>query len=130
MGEGIRLMTQTAPYPTELEELVDGVRYRPGWAFQLVEAPRNDGVNGLALVLVVQTVDAYGEETHRPVSIYFPFMVPPEVRSRDGWKRWLYDRIEDAERHERGEFFEVDGEKPFAPRHYPEADGYLRLPPT
>ncbi|AOQ27935.1 hypothetical protein KIY77_gp06 [Mycobacterium phage Mundrea] len=130
MGEGIRLITQTAPYPDELEELVDGIRYRPGWSFQLVEGQRNDEVYGLALLIVVDTVDAYDGETHRPAQIAFPFMVPPELRSRDGWQRWLYDRIADAERHERGEFFEVDGEKPFAPRHYPEPDGYLRLPPT
>lgn len=40
------------------------------------------------------------------------------------WERWLFARIEDVERHEAMEFFQVGGDRPFYPEHGPDADLY------
>jgi hypothetical protein len=45
-------LTQRAPYPMELANLVDALRYKPGWSFRLVEGlDRGQGGVGLTLVM-------------------------------------------------------------------------------
>jgi hypothetical protein len=41
----------------------------------------------------------------------------PDRLDRRGFARWAYARLLDAERHEAGEWFTVDGHRPFFPRH-------------
>jgi hypothetical protein len=119
----MKTMVQSAPYPTALAALVTSLRYKPDWTFDLRECRRNDDVVGLTLLINVDTTDAY---TGKPIHLVFPFAVPAEVYTNDGWRDWLRDRIRDAEWHELSEFFEVFGDRPYAPKHDPLTEGYRR----
>ncbi|QGH75282.1 hypothetical protein I5G61_gp34 [Mycobacterium phage Quesadilla] len=124
-----RQVTWTAPYPEALAELLADFHYRPGWSFQLIEGSRDDGhgeVTGLALIITSEPLDA--QDPSRSIPMAYPFVVPPEVHSAAGWEQWLWLRIGDAERHERGEHFRVGEARPFAPDHEPCADGYWPRP--
>lgn len=116
-------MLQSAPWPNDLADLVDSLDYKPGWKFYLLGSSRPDGVQGLHLFIVAELPDAVNGGMTK---IAFPFSVPAVVRSREGWRDWLWECIADADRHERGEWFRIDGERPYAPKHIPEADGYGR----
>ncbi|AKF15207.1 hypothetical protein SEA_SHEDLOCKHOLMES_30 [Mycobacterium phage ShedlockHolmes] len=116
-----RVITQTAPYPDQLAAIVAAARYKPGWTFTLVDAQFNDWSG---LTLVIQTVEPDALAPDRTTPIAFPFSVPAEVHDEAGWQAWLFDRIGDAERHERGEWFRVGDSRPYAPQHVPVADGY------
>lgn len=118
-------MIQKAPWPYDLFDIVESLEYKPNWRFILIDASRNDGVQGLHLFIIAELLDAVNGGM---TTITFPFSVPAVVHSREGWREWLWDRIADCDRHERGEWFNVDGERPYAPRHIPEADGYGRNP--
>lgn len=121
-------MVQKAPWPQDLADIVAQVEYKPTWSFELVEGERNDNVSGLTLLITERTLDAHkykrGKGNGKGIDITYPFSVPAVIHSREGWIYWLWECIADAEAHERGEWFKVDGERPFAPRHVPEADGY------
>lgn len=139
MAEG---MTQYAPFPTELADLVANLRYRPGWTFSLEDIERDrpgehsGAAGGLTLVGLTGTwtwpedgertyegaMDAYHPELARPVYFYFP--VPAATFDRQSWQRWLFDRIMDVERHEAMEYFQVGDGRPFSPNHGPGRDPY------
>lgn len=64
------VMTQTAPYPTALKEMVDRCRFRPGWIFRLSHLARDRDLEtgeaiaeGLTLVITTLSFNSY----HRPV---------------------------------------------------------------
>lgn len=118
-------MTQTAPYPFLLEELVENFAYYPGWGpFRLLNMQRSkDGCAGLTLVIHTNLPDAYHHNEIRPVVHYM--IVPAASYDLRSWRRWLFDQIALIERHERMEGFEVGGEKPYAPSHGPGNDPYL-----
>ena len=117
-------MLQVAPWPVALAELVESWRYRPGWTARLVdEYPRDEGTCGLTLVITADTVNSYDHD--QPVQINHLFIVPAATYDRRSWRRWLFERCCDVDRHEAAEFFEVDGEKPYAPSHGPGYDPYL-----
>lgn len=156
-------MRQYAPYPTVLAELVAHLRYRPGWIFDLKDIQRDDpdthgsAAGGLTFIGVTGTVgydseapdghkrvyegamDAYHPGVERPVHFYFP--VPAATYNEASWKRWLFDRILEVERHEAMEHFHLHYEgdfvnrsgklvdhvdvRPFAPAHGPGDDPYV-----
>ncbi len=51
--------------------------------------------------------------------------MPPAAYDERSWRRWLFDQIGLVETHERCEFFEVDGDKPYAPSHGFGQDPYI-----
>lgn len=51
--------------------------------------------------------------------------MPPASYNRQSWRRWLFEQVLLVERHEACEFFVVDGERPYAPRHGPGNDPYV-----
>ncbi len=51
--------------------------------------------------------------------------VPPAAYNERSWKRWLFEQILLVERHEAAEFFQVDGDRPFAPYHHDGNDPYI-----
>ncbi|WP_319456860.1 MULTISPECIES: hypothetical protein [unclassified Mycobacterium] len=118
-------MTQTAPYPVVLAELVEALAYKPHWRVQLRDMDRDDAgrEHGLTFVVTTYCVDSYHPEDVRPVNHYFP--VPPATYDRRSWQRWLFDRFVDVETHEVMEFFQIGGERPYAPSHGPGNDPYL-----
>lgn len=125
-------MTQVAPYPTELAEMVAHLDYRPGWGFVLRHLDRGQGSEGLTLVITTLGYNSYHPdqgETYR-VNHYMP--VPPASFDRRSWRRWLLEQVLLVERHEACEFFgfRTDGtqegkERPYAPSHGPGNDPYL-----
>jgi hypothetical protein len=116
-------MRQVAPYPTELAELVRGARYRPGWTLTLYDMDRGQGSAGLTLVITAVTVNSY--PPYEPLTVRHFMPVPPAAFDRRSWQRWLFDQCVLVDRHEACEFFEVDGDKPYAPSHGPGNDPYL-----
>ncbi len=100
------VMEQTAPYPVELKDLVDALRYRHGWRFTLTTMDRGQGSEGLTLDITTLTTNSYhptvcehccSAVTGYRVHHYFP--VPPAAYDMRSWRRWLFDQVVLVERH-------------------------------
>lgn len=118
-------MRQTAPDPTELFDLVDGLAYRPGWTFVLEDVDRGQGSEGLTLDIVTRGYDSYHPERGEVYRVHHFMPVPPAAYDRASWQRWLFEQILLVERHEACEFFSIDGVRPYAPNHGPGHDPYV-----
>lgn len=134
MTKEVRANIQIAPYPKDLEELVNLTTYRPGWQVTLIDDAARDFAaddpertkpigRGLTLQILTKTIDSY-EHTNDRYRVAHWFIVPAATYNREAWLRWLFDRFVDVERHEAMEFFQVDGHRPFAPVHAPGHDPY------
>jgi hypothetical protein len=119
----VRVMRQEAPYPVVLEELISRLRYRPGWRLWLGDRDRGQGSKGLTFEVVGTYPDTYDPETL--IRVRHMFIVPAAAYNEQSWRRWLLDCFRQIETHEMCEFFQVDGERPFAPRHGPGNDPYV-----
>jgi hypothetical protein len=115
--------SQSAPYPTQLETLVNGLIYKPGWHLSLRQIDRGQGCQGLTLIVHIVQPDTYHPEKIIRVNHYFP--VPPAAYDYRSWRRWLLEQILLVERHETLEFFQIDGVRPYAPHHGPGNDPYI-----
>lgn len=115
----------TGPWPFELEELVQGLTYRPGWEFDLSEFDRGQGCSGLTLDIVTKGYNSYHPERGESYRVHHYFPVPPAAYNRQSWQRWLFERLLEVEKHEAMEFFTINGEKPYAPNHGPGNDPYV-----
>jgi hypothetical protein len=145
-------MTQEAPYPTILAELVSKVRYRDGWTFNLEHRERDEDhgrgtAGGLTLVIITKCTNSYhaftcefcgSAKTNYGVAHFF--IVPAATYGRRSWSRWLFEQVLKVEEHECAEFFQLvdkgdfinkKGEhvkehvvRPYAPIHAPGADPY------
>lgn len=118
---GPDVMTQEAPFPTELEELVRGVQYRPGWHVDLVDLERDKDprAGGLTLRILSHGYNTYHPDRGETYEVNHYFIVPAATFNRQSWLRWLLDRYIEVETHEVCEFLQVDGKRPFAPNHGP-----------
>lgn len=125
-------MTQTAPYPQVLADLVDQLSYREhlGWKVWLEDDCQRDKPGrhsgesrGLTLIVERRGPDTYHPEHVITVDHFFP--VPPATFSRASWQRWLLDTLGKVDDHERMEDFVIGGERPFAPVHKPGEDPYV-----
>lgn len=121
------MMYQAAPWPTELEDLVNQVKFR-GWQFSLQAMDRGQGCSGLTLVITAQVPDSYDPETM--IRINHLHIVPAAAYNRVAWRRWLFDKIASIGRHEDMEDFQLvtaDGkvERPYAPSHGPGHNPYM-----
>lgn len=117
--------TQEAPYPTVLAELVDNLEYRPGWRFNMEHTDRGQGSRGLTFIIRSQGYDTYHPDRGETYGVYHYFPVPPAAFNRQSWQRWLLDCLIKVETHETCEFFQVAGERPYAPHHGPGNDPYI-----
>lgn len=127
-------MTQSAPYPHDLADLVQRWRYRPGWRARLFDDYLRDPADthgaegrGFTLSIVADVMDTYHPDQRRPVQHLF--IVPAATYTRESWRRWLRDCVLAVERHESMEwlrFVDDDGGevRPFAPTHGPGDDPY------
>lgn len=100
-----------------LRALLLKVTCKPGWRFELVEDEE-----GFRLRIFVPCDDARGGQL-RAVWHYFP--VPTATYNMKSWRRWLFECCRKVEDHELGEWFLVNGERPFAPLHGPGCDPYV-----
>jgi hypothetical protein len=100
-----------------LRTLVTKVTCKPFWTFRLAS---EDGA--LRLVITVLGPDASDPGASIAVSHYFP--VPTATYNEKTWRRWMFERCRGVENHELGEWFRVDGERPFAPLHGPGENPY------
>lgn len=118
-------MTQFAPYPVALAEMVSKCTYRPGWTVDLRgnDYERDTGCVGLTLSITTDTINSYHHD--KPMFVQHLFIVPAATYDERSWRRWLFERFRDVESHECAEFFTIDGKKPYAPSHGPGNDPYL-----
>lgn len=116
-------MTQEAPFPKPLASLVEKVTYRDGWDFRLVDMDRGQGSKGLTLSIVGTYPDTHHPE--RLIRVQHLFPVVPAAYNEQSWRRWLFERVLEVERHESAEFFRIDGVQPYAPQHGPGNDPYI-----
>lgn len=128
MGDQVHQNQNLAPFPDELQEIVDSMAYRAGWKFLLGMVDRGQGSSGLTFTVVSVQPDTYNPDKIMRVRHYFP--VPPAAYNRQSWLRWVLDRLIEIETHEACEFFVIRGEgpdqesRPFAPNHGPGWDPY------
>lgn len=126
-------VTQTAPWPDDLEDLVDRIRYDANWRFLLYgDYDRGQGSVGTTLIISITCEDSYHPEVMRTVNHLF--IVPAASYNRKSWSMWLFDRIMDVHRHEAMENFrillpheegsELEVDRPYAPHHGPGEDPY------
>jgi hypothetical protein len=116
-------MRQTAPDPVLLRGLVDQLAYKDGWKFWLADMDRGQGSEGLTLV-----IQRYGPDTYHPeriMRVNHYMIVPAAGFDERSWQRWLFEQFLLVERHEACEFFQIGGERPYAPSHGPGNDPYL-----
>jgi len=118
-------MRQTAPEPTVLLSLVERLAYRPEWTFGVADIDRGQGSEGLTFTVTTVGFDSYHPERGQTYRVAHYFPVPPAAYDERSWRRWLLDRLLEVERHEACEFFQIDGERPYAPHHGPGNDPYL-----
>lgn len=116
-------MTQTAPFPTILAELVTQVSYRPGWTVGLENRDRGQGSKGLTLSIYVRGLDSYN--ANKTINVVHYMLVPPAAFDRRSWTHWLFEQFLLVERHECMEFFKIGKKRPFAPHHGPGNDPYI-----
>lgn len=100
-----------------LKRLASIVKCKPGWLFSIFD---EDGA--LRLVITVPGVDSYNPDRPLTVSHFFP--VPTATYNEKTWRRWIFENCRKVENHELGEWFRIDGERPFAPLHGPGEDPY------
>lgn len=115
--------TNVAPFPDELAQLIADVVYKPGWSFYLSHLDRGQGSAGLTLDIIPMTTNSYDTaDTEYQVHHYFP--VPPAAYDARAWRRWLFEQLVLVETHEAMEFFQVGGDRPYAPSHGPGNNPY------
>lgn len=124
---GVHQMTQTAPFPHALAELVDELDYK-GWSVYLQDEDRGQGSKGLTLTIVREGPDTYNPQEIIKVRHLMP--VPPAAFSRLSWQRWLFEQFLLVERHEAAEFFMIGDQRPFRPNHGHGEDPYVIHDPT
>lgn len=131
---GPRQMTQAAPYPEILADLVRRLSYRDseGWRVWLEDdlqrdKPGRHSGESRGMTLIVQRCgpDSYNPGQILRVNHYFA--VPPATYDERSWRRWLFDTIGLVELHERMENFKIDGKPAYPPAHGPGNSPYLVL---
>jgi hypothetical protein len=119
----------------ELQRVITGLKYFPGWSFSLRSGltmsygdprgawpgPEPVLLPPVTLVVAVATRDTADHVT--PVQVSHSFAVPDEDFIERSvamtWQRWVIERLMDVHRHEAMEAFEVNGKRPFYPGHGP-----------
>jgi hypothetical protein len=100
-----------------LSKLVNKTQCKPGWDFSLTSEE-----GALRLVITVPGRDSYDEARSLTISHFFP--VPTATYNEKSWRRWIFEMCRRLENHELGEWFKIDGHRPFAPLHGPGEDPY------
>lgn len=97
-----------------LRGLLGSLTYKPGWCFKV------GGPGGRSLCIHATTPDSNNPARSRTTQ--HMFTIPDDLEDP---QRWVFDRLLDAERHEVGEFYAIDGFRPFFPYHQDEGSPYV-----
>ncbi len=119
------VMTQQAPEPFALAELVRQLTYRPGWTFDLADLDRGQGSKGRTLVITTAGYDAYHPDRGTGYRVHHYMPVPPAAYDERSWCRWLFNQLLAVETHEAMEFFAIAGDHRYSPNHGPGNDPYI-----
>lgn len=103
-----------------LRRVVSQLKYKPGWSFALIDDP-NDGFR--LRITDWGCIDAYNPGEPFPLSHFFP--IPWTTWNEASWTRWVFDNLRGVMDHELGEWFVIDGHRPFAPTHGPGENPYV-----
>lgn len=118
------MSVNSAPFPEALDAIVKATQYKAGWTLSLVDGyDRGQDCVGLTLVINIRCPNSYHPDA-MPINVNHLFPVPAASYNESSWRRWLFEQILLVERHEAMEFFQIDGERPFAPNHGPGHDPY------
>jgi hypothetical protein len=93
--------------------------YKPGWTFKM------GGPGGQHLCVFARTLDS-SDPTQERVTQHMRKVPTVDLTPRE-MIRWVFDFILDIERHEAGEWFSVEGHRPFMPHHQDEGDPYAHV---
>lgn len=116
---GAKLPECVSPRPQGLSDLLGVFRYKPGWSFTLAARSPAQGWAEWLLLILTRVQDVYHPEQWQTVATQA--RVPAELDEVDAGRRaemWMYflrRQIEEAEQHELGEWFVVDGARPYDP---------------
>lgn len=116
---GAKLPECLAPRPQGLSDLLGVFRYKPGWSFTLAARSPAQGWADWLLLILTRVQDVYHPEQWQTVATHA--RVPAELDDVDAGRRaemWMYflrRQIEAADDHELGEWFVVDGARPYDP---------------
>lgn len=102
-----------------LRRIIDRVKCKPGWSFRLIE----DDEGFRLRITDWDCKNAYKPDEDFPLSHFFP--VPTATYNEASWRRWVFDCCLGVETHECGEWFVIDGQRPFAPLHGPGENPYV-----
>ena len=112
------MMHQVAPFPHGLEELVAGLKARPGYLFNLIDQVQVDeSTRGLYFVVRMQGTNSYHPERGNTYPVYHYFTVPAVKYKKESWLQWLFDCLRKVDDHELAEWFRINEIRPFAPIH-------------
>jgi hypothetical protein len=100
----------------DLGGFVASLGYKPGWVFKLA-GPLNR-------YLCVHATTPDSNEPARSRTTQHQFEIPADVSDYRTLSRWVFDCLLLCELHEAGEFFAVDGFRPFMPHHQDEGSPY------
>lgn len=95
---------------------VSRLSYKPGWSFKL------GGAGGSMLCVFAVTPDS--NDPARTRCTQHQFLIPDDLPDHRGRMRWVFQCLLLCEQHEAGEFFRVDGSRPFMPHHQGLGDPY------
>lgn len=103
-----------------LEDVVQRVKCKRGWSFEIV-----DEEGALRLVIQVRGFNSATPEDNSPYYVRHFFPVPTTTYNVKSWTRWVFEMCRRLENHELGEWFRIDDKiRPFAPMHGPGEDPY------
>lgn len=111
------IMRQSAPHPAALFDLVEKVRYRPGWTITLEDIDRGQDCKGLTLIINARVPDSYHKTARhaRPdddpdgmITVWHYMPVPPAAYDMRSWRRWLFEQCRLVDDHEAMEFFRIE----------------------
>lgn len=123
------VLTQTAPWPEALAELVEEVEFKPRWFFTLRNIVRDKkephGVEGSGLTLIITVSGQNSYSPYADINVAHYFIVPAATYDKRAWMRWLFDQCILVETHEAMEFFKIGGSRPYAPNHGPGRNPYI-----
>lgn len=120
-----KALRQGAPYPAELAALVAELEYRPGWTFSLETIDRGQDSMGLTLIITTLGYNTHHVDRGETYRVSHLMPVPPAAYNAASWRMWLFEQLLLVEKHEAMEFFQVSGERPYAPNHGHGWDPYL-----
>jgi hypothetical protein len=96
--------------------LVPALAYKPGWAFKV------GGPERAFLCVFARTTDSMVPDRERTTQHMFRF--PDGLVTVEGFARWVFACLMQAEFHEAAEFLQVGGVRPFFPHHQDEGSPY------